>query len=272
MYVLKGGRMMFGRNGEKLISIVLVISVFLAGCSSTELPQGEGAVWNLVVIGDSSLWGTGKAFASQIEKDVGVTVVLEDFSLGALSAGEVLEVLQTGKTSRLQLEKLPAALKDAEVVVMFVNPLSSVNPEQPLNLDGCFISFPPKSCEPASFEKWTADLKTIWSEIFKLRNGKQTILRATDIYNPMVGPWKKNDVFEACTECWVNMSDAARLAAEAYNIPFLSRMDAFNGANRDQDPREKGYISNDGEHLSDLGSQYIAELLSQMGYEPVTAP
>ena len=36
--------------------------------------------------------------------------------------------------------------------------------------------------------------------------------------------------------------------------------------------REKGYISIDGQHPSGLGQQYAAELLAQMGYEPVTLP
>lgn len=263
---------MFTRRCTRLISFMLTLSLLLAGCATTVLPQGPDAVWHLVVIGDSSLWRLGGAFVSQIEKDVGVKVVLEDFTLGALSAGEALQVLQTGETSRAQLQKLPAALRDAEVVVMFVNPLDSVDTEKPLNLDGCFVSNAPSACEPASFEKWTTDLKAIWAEIFKLRKGRPTILRATDIYNPLVSPWNKHGVFEACTECWENMSDAARLAAEAYNIPFLSRYDAFNGVNHDEDPREKGYIGSDGEHPSDLGGQYTAELFSQMGYEPVSPP
>ena len=151
---------------------------------------------------------------------------------------------------------------------MFVNPVDSVDPEKPLNLDGCFISSAPSACDPASFEKWTTDLEAIWAEILELRAGQPTLLRATDIYNPLVSPWNAHGVFEACTECWENMSHAARLAAEAYGIPFLSRLDAFNGVNHDEDPRTKGYIRSDGEHPSDLGSQYTAELLSQMGYEP----
>jgi hypothetical protein len=253
----------------RTISFMVITSLLLAGCAPpSELPQGPEAVWHLVVIGDSSLWGLGKAFAAQIEKDVGVKVVLEDFALPALSAGNVLQVLQTGETSNFQLRELPTVLRDAEIVVMFVNPLDSVDPEKPLNLDGCFVSSAPSSCEPASFEKWTTDLKAIWAEILELRKGQPTILRATDLYNPLVSPWNEHGVFEACTECWENMSHAARLAAEAYNVPFLSRLDAFNGVNHDEDPRAKGYIRSDGEHPSDLGCQYTAELLSQMGYEP----
>lgn len=257
----------------KILSIMFIAAVLLEGCATpSELPQGPNAVWHLVVIGDSSLWKLGKAFASQIEKDVGVEVVLDDYAWPALSAGEVIQALQTGKSTRYGLEKLSAALKDAEVVVMFVNPVNSIDPEKPLNLDGCFIFQAPGTCEPETFEKWISDLKAIWAEILVLRNGQPTVLRATDLYNPLVSPWKERGVFEACTRCWENMSNAARLAAEAYGIPFLSRLDAFNDPNHVEDPREKGYIVSDGEHPSDLAAQFTAELLSEMGYEPVPQP
>lgn len=262
---------MFPKN-VRFVSIILVISVLLAGCTSKELPQGPDAVWDLVIIGDSSLWELGEAYAAQIEKDMGVQVELADYANEAGSAGEVLEVLRTGESMNMRLEKLPETLAEAEVVVIFLNPEDSILPENPLDFYGCFDSVSPGPCDPVRWEKYTADMKAIWAEIFKLRKGKATVLRATDLYNPLVSPWKEKGVFEACTECWVNMSDAARLAAEAYNIPFLSRLDAFNGASHAEDPREKGYILEDGEHPSQLGAQFTAELLSQMGYEPVTPP
>jgi len=257
-----------------LIFSILFLMFILTACSKSPqeievvaMPTDED--WHLVVIGDSSLWGVGEAFASQIEKDIGVKVVLENFSYGGLSAGEVLEGLQTGKT----LQQLPTALRDAEVVIMFVNPLKSIDPEKPLKIMACLdVSQADTSCASETFEKWTTDLKAIWAEILKIREGKATILRALDIYNPVVLPWEEQGIYEACTECWINQSNAARLAAEAYNIPFLSRYDAFNGISHIEDPREKGYILADGMHLSELGCQYTAELLAQMGYEPVPPP
>ena len=77
---------------------------------------------------------------------------------------------------------------------------------------------------------------------------------------------------ESCTEAWENQSDAVRHVAATYRIPFLSRYDAFNGINHDEDPREKGFIVEDGQHPSTLAAQYTAELLSLMGYEPVSPP
>jgi predicted dienelactone hydrolase len=274
-------------KSRTLSAYILCLALLLAACSREQapattpgpspapslpsgLPQTE---WHLVVIGDSSLWGLGTAFAAQIENDVGVQVILADYALPTLSAGEALADLRKEKPPYTRLTaKAAEDLRQAEVVVMFFNPLRSVSPEHPLDLDACFANRAPASCSPEGFEQYTADMEAIWAEILKLRGGKPTILRATDIYNPLVSPWREAGVFEACTGCWQNMSNAARLAAEAYNIPFLSRLDAFNGPSHDEDPREKGYIHFDGEHPSDLASQFTAELLSQMGYEPVSVP
>jgi hypothetical protein len=236
------------------------------------MPIAPGAEWQLVVIGDSSLWGLGEAYASQIEKDLGVKVTLEDFALPSLSAGAVLGALQTGKSPNMRLEKLPEAVKNAEVVVMFVNPLDSIDPARPLNFDGCFGCSAPQACESAAWDKYTADMAAIWEKIIALRAGQPTILRATDIYNPSLAQWYDCEIFEPCDVCWGNMSTAVRQAAQKYNIPFLSRYDAFDGQDHKEDPGEKGYIRDDGEHPTDLASQVTAELLSKMGYDPLLVP
>jgi len=255
------------------ISAGIACALVFAGCTSkSDLPQSPDAVWDLVIIGDSSLWELGQAFASQIEQDIGVDVVLHDFAESGLSAGEVLSTLQSGEPARGELVDLAATLEDAEVVVMSVNPVDSIDPASPNDLEQCFLAKTPHSCGPASFAKWTADLEAIWLQIFTLRNGRATILRATDLYNPLVAPWRERGVFEACTECWENMSDAAHSAAQTYGIPFLSRLDAFNGPSHDEDPREKGFTIADGQHPSVLAAQFTAELLSKLGYEPVPEP
>ena len=158
------------------------------------------------------------------------------------------------------------------MVVMFVNPEMSVDPQNPLEMGGCFFYDLPESCGPETFGKYIRDLEAIWQEIFELRGDQPIILRATDLYNPLVGPWKERGVFEACTGCWENLSAANRQAAETFGIPFLSRLDAFNGLSQEQDPREKGFIMSDGEHPTALMGQYTAELLSEMGYDPVPPP
>jgi hypothetical protein len=238
----------------------------------TEMPKAAGTEWHLVVISESSGWGLGEAFAKQIEKDVGVRVVLHDFAIGDLSAGEVLQVLQTGKGSTSRLEELPAALRRADVVVMWGNPMLSVDDATAGSIISCFGSSAPAPCTPKAFQKYTADLEAIWAKVFELRAGQPTILRAIDVASPFVADWKKYQTFEACTGCFECVSNALRQAAEAYHIPFLSRYDAFNGVDHDQDPKQQGYVGSDGIHPNDLAQQRSAELLAKLGYDPVPPP
>jgi len=265
---------MFGKQRWfSLVLGVLSICFILAGCSgSKSLPVGPGAEWDLVIIGDSSMWELGEAFADQIERDTGVTVTVHDFANNAASAGEVLSVLRTGKSTNSRNEGLPDAIKTAEILVMNLNLEESIDPQNPVNLDGCFLMMTPGNCSPEAFEKYSSDLEEIWKEIFKLRKGNPIVLRATDLYTPLVSQWKQNGVFAECIECWEELSLADQKAAEVYGIPFLHRLDAFNGPAHDEDPVEKGYISEDGEHPSLSGAQFTAGLLSQMGYDPVPVP
>jgi hypothetical protein len=232
------------------------------------LPQGPGAEWQLVIIGDSSLWGLGEALAEQIEKDQGVKVIVYDVSLGGLSAGRVLKVLEGGKDPNLKLKELRKYLAEAEMVVMWTNPNDSSDPNFPFEVDGCFSYRAPGEYSTKGLEKFTVDLQSIWVKILELRQGQPVILRAMDLYNPLVAPWQQAGVFEECTECWEIMSASARQAAEASGIPFLSRLDAFNGSEHNEDPSAKGLIAEDGEHPSLLASQLTAQLLAEMGYEP----
>jgi hypothetical protein len=239
-----------------------------------KLPRGPGVEWHLVVISESSGWGLGEAYASQIEEDVGVKVTLDNFAIGDLSAGDVLDELQTGKSPVPELEGLPAALANAEVVLVFPNPMRSLDHGAFLSIQECFgdIVGTPIPCNSEGFEKYTSDLEAIWAKIFEYRSGKPTILRALDYANPFVSRWNENQIFDACTACWECVSVAARKAADAFHIPFLSRYDIFNGAVHNIDPAQNGYIGGDGIHPNGLAQQYTAELLSKLGYEPVTPP
>lgn len=254
-----------------LIVVSLILVSMLSACGATKLPNGPDAEWDLVVIGDSSLWEHGKAIAAQIEKDMGVKVNLEDFALPVLSAGKVREVLETGKSANGRLEQLPEAVKNAEMVVMFTNPIDSVLPYGEIEFGACFNSGDPgpDACSSTYFEMYTADLKAIWQNIIALREGQETILIATDIYDPIVVYWQTAGVFDNCNRCWEGMSAAARKAAEAAGVPFVSRLDLYNGADHTEDPVAKGYIKDDGEHPTTLGAEVSAKAFAEIGYEPV---
>ena len=57
--------------------------------------------------------------------------------------------------------------------------------------------------------------------------------------------------------------------AGLYGIPVARVYLDFNRPEGDQDPGEKGYISDDGMHNSDAGLRRMAELLRELGYAPL---
>jgi len=238
------------------------------------IPTPTQELWHLLILGDSSVWNAADIYPPIIERDLGHKVVVEDYSLGGLLMSEVLQVLKTGESIRPELLSLSKTISHAEMVVMFIGiPAGSINPKNPFNQDGCISGdSPPENCNPASLEQYTTDLKWIWGEIFRLRNGQPTILRTMDLYTPLINQYNENGILLACTRCLENYSNAIHLAAEAYHIPFIRRDDIYDGVNHDEDAVAKGYILEDGEHPSNLEAQLIAEQLSQLGYEPVLPP
>jgi hypothetical protein len=90
------------------------------------------------MLGDSTLWKLGKAYAQLIEKDVRVKVVIEDYVVGGLTIGEVLNVLKNEEPIHSDLRDLPSAISDAEVVVYHVGyEEGSFIPENRLDAAAC---------------------------------------------------------------------------------------------------------------------------------------
>jgi lysophospholipase L1-like esterase len=128
---------------------------------------------------------------------------------------------------------------------------------------------PPDSCSLEMYHPYTENVKKIYEVIFSLRNGQSTIIRATDLYNPVISEHRKPNMEAECTQCMETLNTAARNAADAFNIPLVTIYDEFNGPGHNEDPRRKGYIGSDGIHASEYGQQVIANLLSAVGYDPV---
>jgi hypothetical protein len=230
--------------------------------------------FHLLLLGDSSLSLLKETLPPLIERDLGVKVVVDDHGASGLGLNSVLQQLRTGKSDFSELTGLSEAFGTADMVVMFVgDPTGSLIPGNEFNQNGCiFGDSPPVNCNPASLEQYTTDLKWIWGEIFRLRNGQPTILRTMDLYTPLIIQYKENGILLDCTRCFENYSNAIHLAAEAYHIPFIRRYDVFNGVNHDEDAVAKGYILEGDVHPSILGAQVIAEYITQLGYEPVPPP
>ena len=262
-------------NFHILLILIFIISAFITGCTnSNQLNQLEK--WDLVYISDSTGWGVAEKYAENIKRDTGKTVQVKDYAIGALPAIEVLEALQADSGNvniRERLQSLRSDVAEAEMIVLHVNELGEPSKGGVQGGMGQCIDYqlgnPPDSCTIEMCQPYTDNLKSIYKEIFSLRNGQPTLIRATDLWNPIISEHRKRNIETACTRCWEIRNAAVRNAADTFNIPFVNLYDEFNGLDHNEDPREKGYIGDDGMHASEKGRQAIADLLSEVGYYPV---
>jgi hypothetical protein len=274
--LLKGLVNMGIRQCFTAIMGVVIICVFMVACSNNANPLDELDEWDLVYISDSTGWGVADRFAENIERDTGKTVRVHSYAINGLPALKVLNALRSApeELDGTQFESLHADIAEAEVIVFFGNPRGESS-QGGINMGGletCLRSTVPSDCSPELYAPYTENLKAVYEEILALRDGKPTIIRAVDFYNPIISSQRTKNVEAECTACWETFNLAVLQAAEAYNIPLVSVYDAFNGPNHDEDPRGKGYIVSDGVHASEEGQQVIADILSEAGYEPIELP
>ncbi|MFO8037635.1 MAG: SGNH/GDSL hydrolase family protein [Anaerolineales bacterium] len=232
--------------------------------------------WDLVYISDSTGWGVADKLAENIERDTGKEVTTHNYAVGDLSALQVLEAFQIESDSLENdiFKSLKADISEAEMIVFFANPRGDPSKGGVEGgIEHCIrLEPPPYDCTLELYEPYIENLKAVYEEMLALRNGKPTVIRGVDFYNPLISLHRDRNMEAECTDCLEIFNTAVRQAADTFNIPIVSVYDAFNGPNHDQDPRAKGYIGNDGVHTSEKGQQVIADLLSQAGYEPIEPP
>jgi lysophospholipase L1-like esterase len=127
---------------------------------------------------------------------------------------------------------------------------------------------PPSVPSEADWEPYREDLRAIYERIFDLRDGQPTIVRAMDLYVPVLASWREAGIEAECMDYFESFSAAVGSVADEYGVPMVARLDEFNGPDHDQDPIERGLIS-DGIHPSGAGQAVMVDLLDALGYEPV---
>lgn len=248
------------------------MAIFVAGCAKNLLEKLQE--WDLVYISDSTGWGVAEKYAENIRRDTGKTIRVKDYAIGGLPAIKVLDVLSSDPIDMDnddRFKSLRSDIAEAEIIVFIANPRGdSAKGGVQGGMENCISAVkPPDDCTLDLYEPYTRNLEAVYALIFSLRDGKPTIIRAVDLYNPIINIHRERNMEIECTKCQETFNTAIQQAAEAFNIPLISVYDAFNGINHDEDPREKGYIGPDGIHASEKGKQVIADLLSDTGYAPI---
>jgi hypothetical protein len=248
--------------------------------STTSIPPTAPIeVWDLVYVSDSSGWGVADEYAARIAQDVGVRVEVHDLWGGGLPARTILEALRGERKLPTYLRPpvdLIPFIEEAEVVVVYGNPSRSETAEHPWDwncalgreiVPACGRS---TACGPETFAQYEDDLGAIYEEIFAIRGGEPVVLRTSDWYLPW-GPletWRECGHEDVCKRCTSNWASAIHRAADRYGVPAASLLHRFSGPDLETDlPRS--FIRDD-VHPSDEGAAAIADVLAELGYEPVT--
>jgi lysophospholipase L1-like esterase len=220
----------------------------------TSISSEAPTEWHYVALGDSEAVCCGlrsypQYYAEFIEQDLNVKVNLRNFG-GAGTSDELLE--------RLGTEPYQDAISEAQVVTIVI----TMN-----DLLSC-----PQGNRECAEERLTtamANYAAILEEILALRSTSDTIIRAQTYDNPFVNRWKEQGVLEERKSMLDRWNQRIIEIATKYDIPVARVYQDFNGPDGDQDPGGKGYVSTDGLHNSDAGVRRMAELLRELGYEPL---
>ena len=254
---------------------LLVLLILVAACGQQESSPPPTATMSeaadacgLVFISDSSGRVAAGTYANIVESDLGVDVALDEFTISELSARSVANYLRDPEALdynlRLKTLNLAERLSEAEVIVFYGNPRSEDAGDWSCVEEPFYVV----DCSPQTFDAYREDLRTIYEHIFQLRGDSPIIVRAFDAYNPLYSAYRERGVFDECLQCWENYNEAIHQVAAEYGVPVAPVFDTFNGSDHSEDPREKGYISSDGQHTSGEGARVIAGLLRDLGYEP----
>lgn len=258
------------RRSVVLLGAVLALVAFGGGCADEATLDTTGP-WDLVWFSDSSGWFVADQWANRIEEDLGVEVRVHDHAEGGLSLVEVLDSLDgEDDGSHSRLPDLREEVANAEIVVVYGNPVDSgatTDIETCVSTDTTPRQGPTHYSE-ADWDPYREILDSIFETVVDLRGDQPTIVRAIDLYVPVIADWRDAGILNECTQAWEMWSQVIQDTASAYGIETVSMFNTFNGADHTEDPREKGYIGSDGEHTLPVGQSAMVEALHARGYTP----
>ena len=202
----------------------------------------------------------GNRYANHIEADLGVEVTLHSWCRPSHHSTQLLSLLRDN-------QELRSDLHEAEVVTF---PVSVRYLRDPIRAygDGTCGGPDNQECLREALTLYKKDVDAIIDEMLSLRSTSDTIIRSMTYYNWLVNDWKELGYFDDLNPYWVACNQYLVQAASEHNIPVARADLAFNGPNLDEDPSDKGYLS-DGQHPNQEGIALMAELVRELGYEPL---
>lgn len=242
----------------------LWIVLLIVSCQNSAEPVSAPTViaetgetqWTYVALGNSMTWGVQQPYAAHMEADLGASVTVYDETQSAQAADGVIAMLQNRPI-------VQAHLAEADVVSI----VAGGGP----NAGYCFTGrgeypFWGKPFDADGIAAFRADYDAMFDELLKYVDPRDTLIRATNYYNPLVAKWQEWGVTAECKEGMETYNQQIAESAAAHNILLVDIYSGLNGPNGDEDLGAKGLLRFDGIHLNEQGGAIVANLLQAAGY------
>lgn len=222
--------------------------------------------WDYVAWGDSTMFALVPRYAAILEQDLGVKVRIHNWTAGSQNSSDFLQVLRTNESLRQDIREADA-LTFIIPTNVFQNPMTTFIYGSPTGCGGTDN----QDCLRKALEVYKTDTDAIIAEVVSLRSPSEALIRMRDNYLFMVKDTKAHGRFEVVTKYWREANKHVIQVATKYHIPVVRSYEAFGGPNGDEDPVDKGYVS-DGIHPTEEGADLMAELFRKLGYEYAPKP
>jgi lysophospholipase L1-like esterase len=222
--------------------------------SASALPE-----WDYIALGDYMVGmydSFAVPYAAHIEADLGVKVRLnKSWARAVMTSGALLGRLRTNQNMR-------DAISEAEIVTLVIGGNDLIDPMEPDGHGGC-DGEDTTDCLRDRLESFRVNYDAIIAELFTLCSPKTIIRTMTYYYGSLADYGFDGDL----RPFYGPVNDHVIQAASEHNIPVALVHLAFNGPDGNEDPADKGYLSDDGLHPNEVGAALIADLHRELGYE-----
>jgi lysophospholipase L1-like esterase len=235
--------------------------------AATAIAESGDMTWDMVVLGDSLVADDysvlPEAYAALIEEDLGVEVEIQNLAVGGESTRSLLTNVQKYPWYR-------EPLQEAEIVLISVGGGDLPRMEKRFFGGECGGS-DNQDCLRQQIEESQAEWDALLDEIASLADPRETLIRPIipGILEYYARVYKdQQEEVEAYNSYVVALYEHMARSCAERGIPVLDLYALYDGPNADPSlPEIAG--TGDGVHVSKEGDAVIADLLRELGYDPV---
>ncbi len=234
--------------------------------TTTAPPSEEPLVY--VVMGNSLLFSTPAvmyAYRDILKDDLAVEADLRDHTVGGQATHDFLTQLQTN-------ERLRSDLGEADVILFLIpndewkEPCNTIMGEGGRDPADCGGD-DGLGCLRSVAANYNAMAELVFAELTTLADPSETVIRVMDFYQFTPGE-DDEAAIETLSPLWRESQEYVEVAAARYGIPVAQVYDEFMSPDGKGIPEHKGLVSADGVHTTAEGTEVIAQLIRELGYEP----